>query len=186
MIDLIKLASADKEDDLKDIKIWLFQENVRLQNERKELEESRERFIKERAQFRDEMNSMNHRMTMERKRIKDENLFFEKKMQILQDGFRQLESDRRKFETDKLIFESKKKNQERENYQYSQYSNNSYRFNGREADVADVLFSGVNNPLGLKKRYRDLIKIFHPDNMCGDANVIQIINQVYEKKKNNT
>lgn len=186
MIDLVKLASADKEDDLKDIKIWLFQENVRLQNERKELEESRDRFIKERAQFRDEMNSLNHRMTMERKRIKDENLFFEKKMQILQDGFRQLESDRRKFETDKLIFESKKKNQERESNQFNQFNSSSYRFSGREAEVADVLFSGVNNPLGLKKRYRDLIKIFHPDNMCGDANVIQMINQVYEKKKNNT
>jgi len=184
MIDLVKLASADKEDDLKEIKVWLFQENVRLQNERKELEESRDRFIKERAQFRDEMNSLNHRLAMERKRIKDENLFFEKKMQILQDGFRQLESDRRKFETDKLLFESKKKNQEREN-QYNQYGRESYRFSGREADVADVLFSGVNNPLGLKKRYRDLIKIFHPDNMCGDANVIQMINQVYEKKKNN-
>lgn len=186
MIDLVKLASADKEDDLKEIKVWLFQENVRLQSERKELEESRNRFIKERAQFRDEMNSLNHRMALERKRIKDENLFFEKKMQILQDGFRQLESDRRKFEQDKLMFESKKKNQERESNQngrYNQYNRDSSRYFGRESDVADVLFSGVNNPLGLKKRYRDLIKIFHPDNMCGDANVVQIINQEYEKKR---
>ena len=183
MIDLVKLASADKEDDLKEIKVWLFQENVRLQNERKELEDSRSRFIKERAQFRDEMNSLNHRMALERKRIKDENLFFEKKMQILQDGFRQLEIDRRKFETDKLIFESKKKNLERENEFNNQYNRDSYRYTGKEADVADELFSGVNNSLGLKKRYRDLIKIFHPDNMCGDANVIQMINQVYEKRK---
>lgn len=180
MIDLIKLASADKEDDLKEIKVWLFQENVRIQNEKKELEESRSRFIKERAQFRDEMNSLNHRLALERKRIKDETLFFEKKMQILQDGFRQLESDRRKLETDKLLFESKKENQERERaYQHNHF----YRNSGSDSDLGDVLFSGVNNPLGLKKRYRDLIKIFHPDNMCGDANVIQMINQVYEKKK---
>jgi len=190
MIDLIKLASADKEDDLKEMKLWLFQENVRLQNERKdlqnertELEESKNRFIKERAQFRDEMNSLNYRMSLERKRIKDENLFFEKKMQILQDGFRQLESDRRKFETDKILFESKKKNQERENNKFNQYKD-STRFFGKESDVAEVLFSGVNNPLGLKKRYRDLIKIFHPDNLCGDANVVQIINREYEKKRN--
>lgn len=189
MIDLIKLASADNEDDLKEMKLWLFQENVRLQNEKKDLqtertefEESKKRFIKERAQFRDEMNSLNHRMSLERKRIKDENLFFEKKMQILQDGFRQLESDRRKFETDKILFESKKKNQEHESKRFGQYRD-STGFFGRESEVAEVLFSGVNNPLGLKKRYRDLIKIFHPDNMCGDANVVQIINEEYEKKR---
>ncbi len=189
MIDLVRLASADKEDDLKEMKLWLFQENVRLQNERKdlqdertELDESKKRFIKERAQFRDEMNSLNYRMSLERKRIKDETLFFEKKMQILQDGFRQLEIDRRKFETDKRLFESKKKSYEREEGRFG-YNNHSSRYFENESDVADVLFSGVNNPLGLKKRYRDLIKIFHPDNMCGDANVVRIINQEYEKKR---
>lgn len=189
MIDLIELASADNEDDLKEMKLWLFQENIRLQNERKdiqtertELEESKSRFIKERAQFRDEMNSLNHRMAIERKRIKDENLFFEKKMQILQDGFRQLESERRKLETDKMRFEAYKRNHECEN-ERTNHSKDSTRFRGKESDVAEALFSGVNNPLGLKKRYRDLIKIFHPDNMCGDANVVRIINQEYEKKR---
>lgn len=160
-----ELSSVTNEDDLKELKIWLFQENVRLQNERRELEENRSRFIKERAQFRDEMNSLNHRMVMERKRLKDESLFFDKKMQILQDGFRQLEMDRRKFEKDKLLYESE-------------------RNAGQESgEIAEVLFSGVNNVLGLKKRYRDLIKIFHPDNLCGDARIVQIINQEYEKKR---
>jgi len=28
-----------------------------------------------------------------------------------------------------------------------------------------MLFRGINNPLALRKRYRDLVKIFHPDNL---------------------
>ena len=170
MIEWEELLSAVSEDDLKELKVWLFQENVRIRTEQKELEESRSRFIKEREQFRDEMNSLNQRMVMERKRLRDENLFFEKKMQILQDGFRQLYLDRRKFEKDKLTYEAGRRERER-------------HFFGKETEIADVLFSGVNNSLSLKKRYRDLLKIFHPDNVCGDARIVQIITQEYEKKR---
>lgn len=174
-MDLDELMSSGTEEALKEAKLWLFKENIRLQNELKELEENRNRFIKERAQFRDEMNSFNRKMVMEKKRLKDDNLFFEKKMQILQDGFRQLEMDRRKFEKDKLMHESSYRNEERQSYR--SYSSSS------DSEVADILFSGVNNSLGLKKRYRDLIKIFHPDNLCGDARIVQIINQEYERKR---
>ncbi|MBQ4416218.1 MAG: hypothetical protein II868_00865, partial [Butyrivibrio sp.] len=45
---------------------------------------------------------------------------------------------------------------------------------------AELFFAGVNSQLAIKKRYKDLIKIFHPDNMCGDARALQTINQEYE------
>ena len=41
----------------------------------------------------------------------------------------------------------------------------------------------MNNELALKKRYRDLIKIFHPDNLAGDTNTIQMINEEYNEMK---
>ena len=44
-------------------------------------------------------------------------------------------------------------------------------------------FKGVNGPLTLKKRYRDLLKIFHPDNLCGDMGIVQLINKEYERLK---
>ena len=49
--------------------------------------------------------------------------------------------------------------------------------------VSAVLFRGVSNPLALRKRYKDLLKIFHPDNLCGDAELVQMINREYEKRK---
>ena len=47
------------------------------------------------------MDALNHRLVVEQKRLKDESLMFEKKMDILREGFRKLEEDRKKFDRDK-------------------------------------------------------------------------------------
>lgn len=47
-----------------------------------------------------------------------------------------------------------------------------------------IFFRGVTNTLELKKRYKDLIKIFHPDNVNGDKDTLQQINREYEQIKN--
>lgn len=46
-----------------------------------------------------------------------------------------------------------------------------------------MLFQGVNSHLALKKRYRDLIKMFHPDNIAGDHEMVLVINRIYEELK---
>ena len=33
------------------------------------------------------------------------------------------------------------------------------------------------------KRYKDLMKIFHPDNNSGDAELVQLINKEFAKRK---
>ena len=42
-------------------------------------------------------------------------------------------------------------------------------------------FSGVESRQSLKKRYKDLNKIYHPDNLDGDKNTVQEINSEYHK-----
>ena len=171
MIDWEEIIKADNMDELKSAKLWLFQENMRLENERNEFIQARDKFLRERVKLRDELDDLNCRTVMERKRLKEENLFFEKKMMILQDGFRKLEEDRRSFEKEKLVLRE-------------QYARN------READkettlveVAEVLFRSVSNPLALRKRYRDLVKIFHPDNLFGDEELAQQINKEFMKRR---
>ena len=44
-----------------------------------------------------------------------------------------------------------------------------------------MFFSGVGSRQSLKKRYKDLIKIYHPDNLDGDKDTIQEINSEYNK-----
>lgn len=47
----------------------------------------------------------------------------------------------------------------------------------------DILFKGVRSESALKKRYRELMKIFHPDNQDGDDSVIHAINIEYDRLK---
>ncbi len=158
------------EEDLQELKSWLFQENIRLTTAAKELERMQEKFIKEKVQFQDEMKLLNHKISSERQRLKEDNQFFAKKMEILQNGFQQLDIDRRRLEKEwnKLTAE-KELLSEHASYEAG-------------LDVS-AFFQGVKNPLALKKRYKDLIKIFHPDNLAGDKEIIQRINREYENLK---
>lgn len=135
--------------------------------EREELEALREKFLMEKKQFQDEMKLLEKRIKEEQERLRQENLFFEKKMDILKGGFAQLEADRRAFERDKIRMEEKQKILSEET--------------GMTGGGVKLFFRGVSNPLTLKKRYKDLIKIFHPDNLCGDTDVLQLINKEYER-----
>lgn len=172
MIDWEEVLGADNADELKQAKLWLFRENMRLENERNEFEQYRDKFLSERTRLREEIATLNKRTVMERKRLKDESLFFEKKMDILKDGFRQLEEDRRKLEQEKKRFYAQKA---------ADAEDRSMNF--VSGNVAEVLFRNANNPLALKKRYRDLVKIFHPDNLFGDAELAQQINKEFMRRR---
>lgn len=158
------------EEDLQELKSWLFRENIRLVTAAKELEHMQEQFLKEKVQFQEEMKLLNHKISGERQRLKEDNLFFEKKMEILRNGFSQLDIDRRRLDKEWARLTAEKELiSERTDYE-------------NRMDVS-VFFQGVRNPLALKKRYKDLIKIFHPDNVAGDKDIIQRINREYENLK---
>lgn len=160
------------QEELQELKSWLFRENIRLVTASKELESMQEQFLKEKVQFQEEMKLLNHKISMERQRLKEDNQFFEKKMEILKNGFSQLDIDRRRLDKEwaKLAAERELLGEHA-----------VYDYDG-VLDVS-VFFQGVRNPLSLKKRYKDLIKIFHPDNVAGDKEIIQRINKEYENLK---
>ena len=151
------LKEAADEDELNRLKSWLFKENVRIISAAKELEHMQEQFAREKEQFQEEMKTL------------DNTLFFEKKMEILKGGFAELDMDRRRLEKEWARLEAQKEVMQQPVY-------------GSGRDISD-LFRGVKNPLALKKRYKDLIKIFHPDNVAGDKEMIQKINREYESLK---
>ena len=154
MIDWEEIIKAESVEELREAKLWLFQENMRLEN-------------------------LNRRMIQEKKRLKEENLFFEKKLAILQDGFRQLEEDRRCLDRERQMFDREKMERDRMFYRQRQ---DEPRLSGD--NVAQALFRNVkNNPLALRKRYKDLVKIFHPDNLFGDEELIQLINREFSRRR---
>lgn len=170
------------EEQLNELKAFLFRENIRLDIERQQLEERerqlaefekdlerrKEEFIKEKATFRDETNQMNHRLISERQKLTQDTLFFDKKMEILKSGFADLEADRQKFKREKEAF-------------YRKMEESAKNYSSFKSDYGSAFFKGVNNLLALKKRYRDLCKIFHPDNLAGDNQMFRLITEEYER-----
>ena len=175
----------NEEENDKAYKAWLFKERMEMQAQRKELEEERERLTKEQQKFEADKKKYEHelkaymeKIRFERERMKQERNFFDTKFKILENGFKQLAADKEQFLYEKKMFETMKKvNQYHDDMQDDDYSYDNSGY------VPVFFFKGVTNSLGLKKRYKDLIKIFHPDNLFGDHETILKINKEYEMMK---
>ncbi|MCR5502682.1 MAG: hypothetical protein K6F53_06720 [Lachnospiraceae bacterium] len=158
-------------DELNELKAFLFKENIRLELQRKEIEELKQEIIEERRRLQEESDEVHQKILSERKRLKQEELFYTKKLEILKNGFQSLEADRKALEAARKQFE-------RDQLEFS----GSVR-RVQDLDSAAVLFQGVSSFMSLKKRYKDLLKIYHPDNMNGDHEMVLTINQMYEELK---
>lgn len=159
------------EKELRALKLWLFSENIRVQTEQKKLLEMKNHFLKERVQFQEEMKILNQKVTASRQRLRQDEQFFDKKMEILKNGFAQLEADRKAFEREKEAFRKREADAARKSSIHS------------KVEEMGVFFAGVKNQLALKKRYKDLLKIYHPDNLAGDKEMMQQISREYEHLK---
>ncbi len=160
-----------EEQEIQTVKKQLWEEKVRLEETRTVLEQEKEKLHEEQERFRQEVQEMqkemarqNQRLLEAQKSLKKDELFFQQKMEILKGGFAQLAEDKKAMEQERIRLEARREE----------------RNSDSGSAAIRLFFSGVSNPLTLKKRYRDLIKIFHPDNLCGDTKLLQQINKTYE------
>lgn len=141
---------------------WFFQENVRLEQAKRELEDERAHFEQQKREFHRKQDIADERNRLERRQIEQEKRLFELKWKVLEDELVRLAEDKRKVQ------------QEREKCRELSASGQAKRLH------YELFFVGVNSKLSLKKRYKDLIKIFHPDNLAGDKETLQEINREYD------
>ncbi|SDB29991.1 hypothetical protein SAMN02910298_01474 [Pseudobutyrivibrio sp. YE44] len=88
-------------------------------------------------------------------------------------------------ETQKLADEKKQFERKKKFYEQVEFcSIETYREEEKPA-AGELFFSGVSTQKALKKRYKDLIKIYHPDSESGDTATIAEINREYEDLKAN-
>lgn len=170
---------------LDNLKHQLFMENVRIQSEKSQIENDNETLRKERKdlhfekkqlsrekkQLNMELNQLRTQVEYERKRLKDEEKFIDKKMKILQKSYELFEQDKENLRKDQ-----EKLDREREILRSKIHQANNTR---KEVYATGLFFRGVNNEVALKKRYKELMKIYHPDNICGDNEILLKINEEY-------
>ena len=148
-----ELSSEDEK------KKWLFKENIRLQELSRNLEDERKLI--------EIQMGMLQRQQSKNMLLKKQLDLFEQKWNILERETRQLAIDKDKFEWEKLIYKDKVYREARRSMS--------------NAENVKIFFKGVEDTASLKKRYKALLKIYHPDNMHGDKELLQAINTEYER-----
>ena len=134
------------------------------EEERKALDEQRRILERERQEF------IRH-VEIEDRRLEQQQQLFEMKFKILEEELVKLASEKENFEKKKQFYQQVNSFESRQTNGARSKDN---IING------EVFFSGVGSKQSLRKRYKDLIKIYHPDNLDGDKETIPEINREYD------
>ena len=149
---------------------WQFTETVELEHQKQQLKEERRQLALERDEFEKEKKEFHINKRIEDKRTEHEKHLFDMKWRILEGELKKLAAEKEQVE------------KQRDFYRFVR-EHEAQMYHSANVVKGELFFCGVNSEDSLKKRYKDLIKIYHPDNLNGDKNTIQEINTEYEKLK---
>lgn len=163
----------DTEQELLEFREWFIEKLREMKREEYVLKERKRRLKQDEEHLAMERRDFDRaKESQERLRAQQESLFH-MKQKVLEEELRRLADERKAFDEEREEFEARKKLAESEQL--------------AQADMADseavgkLFFVGVQSEMALKKRYKDLIKIYHPDNLCGDTQMLQTINEEYDR-----
>lgn len=140
----------------------LEEERLKIREQRFIVEEQRRTLEREKREF-------TRRIEMEDRRLEQQQKLFDMKMKILEEELLKLASEKEHVERQKAFYS-----------RVQDFEENQQLGTGKVVK-GELFFSGVGSKQSLKKRYKDLIKIYHPDNVDGDKNTIQEINREYNQ-----
>lgn len=143
---------------------WSLQEAMELERKKRSLQEEKRKLAEERRKFEWEKKEYLIFKKAEDRKNEQQQQLFDMKWKMLEDEVKKLASEREQFERDKLYEQQKR----------------TPSVSVRKGS-AGIFFVGVDDSHTLKKRYKDLIKIYHPDNVAGDKSMLQEINSEYAK-----
>ncbi len=127
------------------------------------LRKAKEELIKARNELEVERKRFYLDLDLKEKNLESQNKLFDLKWNMLEEETRRLAEDEKKAEKRRQFFERV----------------DSFEGNDGKAFDARMFFEGVTDLEGLKKRYKELIRIYHPDAQNGDKRIVQEINREY-------
>lgn len=134
-----------------------------LRKEKRELERERRKLEREKREFMLAKDS-------EDKRIENEKRLFEMKWKVLEDELKRVADEKQQVEKQRKFYRYVTEHEEQTNNEAS-----------AKVVRGELFFAGVGDKKALKKRYKDLLKIYHPDNVSGDIDTVQEINREYDR-----
>lgn len=127
------------------------------------LELAREELVKAKIELDTERRRFELECVLKTKNLESQTKLFDMKWNLLEEETRRLAEDEKKAEKRKEFFDRV----------------NSFEDKDGQILDAKMFFEGVASLDGLKKRYKELIRIYHPDVLNGDKRIVQEINREY-------
>lgn len=175
---------SDEQDEAKQFEQWCFKQTVeiehkkqKLEDEKKEIEIERSRIEEERRRLEHDRRAFIRKQETDAARVKQEQHLFDMKWKILETELRKLADEKQQLQRQKEFYSRVR------DYERASSTGGTHSHTGTGVIKGELFFVGVSDEISLKKRYKDLIKIYHPDNIAGDTGTIQEINRQYDKLK---
>ncbi len=170
------------QDEAKQFEQWCFKQTVEIEHKKQELEDEKKQIEIEKRKLDEERRSIEverraliRMQEMDKARVKQEQHLFDMKWKILEEELAKLAEEKKQVQRQKEFYSKV------QDYESGNSHSRSYTSTG--VIKGELFFVGVTDESSLKKRYKDLIKIYHPDNLAGDTGTIQEINREYDKLK---
>lgn len=166
----VNFVFDDANDSMDGDKHWMFMENVRLIHERQEIEEEREKLERDKKEFERLKKTKENELLIKEKQLIRQKELFDKQWGIVEKELHRIAHDKDRISKEKAYIERQKVELRAEQNKNHTVKNGAF-------------FVGVTNETSLKKRYRDLMKIYHPDSGNGDEATLLYINKEFENLK---
>ena len=162
----------ETQDEIMAFQQWFFKKTIEIEHDKRQLEDDKRRLEMQRQKLeRDRKDFCRQKEADARFRAQEEYVL-QMKQQVLEDELRKLADEKQHMERKREFYDRVRQ------FQQKQEPITSKK---RTVVKGELFFIGVQSEIALKKRYKDLVRIYHPDNMCGDTETLQEINREYDR-----
>lgn len=159
-------------DEIMAFKQWYFKKTIEIEHDQRKLEDDKRRLEMQREKLERERKDFRRQKEADAKFRAQEEYVLQMKQRVLEDELRKLADEKQHLERKREFYDRVRQFQQK---QEPGPQGNSSIVKG------ELFFIGVQSEIALKKRYKDLVRIYHPDNVCGDTETLQEINREYDK-----
>ena len=167
----MSVGVPETEDEILAFQRLFFKKMIELEHDRRTLNDEKKCFELQREKLERERRDFNRQKEADARLRAQEERLLVMKQKVLEDELKKLADEKQYLERQREFYDRVK-----------QYQQKQEPLKQVTCTVSGALFfSGVKNEHALKKRYKDLIKIYHPDNAGGNTEALQEINREYDR-----
>ena len=168
----MQTAVPETQDEIMAFQQWFFKKTIEIEHDKRQLEDDKRRLEMQRQKLeRDRKEYCRQKEADARFRAQEEYVL-QMKQQVLEEELRKLADEKQHLERKREFYDRVR--------QFQQKQEPTPKGNPSVVK-GELFFIGVQSEIALKKRYKDLVRIYHPDNLCGDTETLQESNREYDR-----